>query len=177
MQFRCYDEAWTTVQPLLQRFGQEVQARLRRALDQHHGTDGFRLEVRDLELADLEKNGYNLGVQVHRGDQLDEDLSVDIQIELIDAADHDGFSPEDPEWGVNLDVGICSLGGEFLGGLVPYNYTHEVWTRDSDELTRRVVLLDPWRLVAVVLDHLRTEIYLTEAPEDILENLSNQMED
>lgn len=89
--------------------------------------------------------GYSIVVD---GQELRE--PVDVTIELAESRTYgDGQS------GANWGIDVVAYGGEMIGGLTPYNYTADCWTRNGKELARRLEMLDDAPSVVDLIDQWR----------------------
>lgn len=77
--------------------------------------------------ADMTDEEYSYSVLVYpEGAEYSD--GVDVGITLLESA----VNGNDPG-GVNFGLRVVSYGGHVLGGLVPYNYTPDVWVSEADE--------------------------------------------
>lgn len=153
--FQNYAEAWGVAQPLLEQKAAEVRAELE-SLVAELKHEGLNASVIGPSFDDTDDYQLMLTLEVkNEAGEMDDGLSVDVDIALADATNNDGTPADDPEWGVNVNAQITFASGELIGGYAPMNYTHEVWTRDPDELERRIQGLNPatvLRTVTTALD-------------------------
>ena len=123
--FRTYNAAWHTVRGSIRRTVQETRRRILAELP-----DGWTAGPAAFDNADQ----YGYAFAVHGPDN----RIVDYRYSLTDSVDYDGET--EPWQGVNVDATICMEDGEELGHYCPHNYTPQVWTRDTAELTHRANL-------------------------------------
>lgn len=91
-----------------------------------YGTDGEPIDLTDTE--------YRYAFMV-KGEGLGE--GVDVSFEIAESMGYEGSDD-----GINFGLSIVAYGGEIIGGMCPYNYTSEVWTKDADEIERRMTMFE-----------------------------------
>ncbi|MFA5186571.1 MAG: hypothetical protein WC551_08865 [Patescibacteria group bacterium] len=153
MKYQSYDEAWAVMGPKFLAKVEEIKRELD-TLVSGLSIPGYELSVYGPIAMDGGDESYTVGVEVLRDEEIDEDLSLDIELTLADAASYDGFDDQDSEWGVNIMMSTVSQAGNVLGNYTPYNYSDRVWTRESEELDQRLDYLEVSEIIYGVEEHL-----------------------
>lgn len=99
-------------------------------------SDNFEDEDEDAE------KSYGVGVVLRQSDAHGE---LDVWFRLTDSPSWDGT---DDGW--NVLIQASAWGGEVGPGYCPYNYTPRVWTKDPEEIRRRIKAFDPIRFAKEV---------------------------
>lgn len=92
----------------------------------------------------MEEGRWELCVGPEDEDDDDED-DIDISLEVLDSVECDGSIG-----GLNLGLSVVTRGGRIIGGLVPHNYSPEVWTMDLEHRVRMFEGMDWGELVSQV---------------------------
>lgn len=135
---------------------------------------GWRMRQLMEELADILREDHDLAETVgavvsdvveHPNDQLTYDVSVvkgdkrvDLSFELIDSRDHEGHD----EMKVAFGISVTKDDGILCGGLVPFNYTEDLWIDPTDDeaIKTRLTLIEetwsPFYAATLAAEHLRS---------------------
>lgn len=91
---------------------------------------------------------WNVLVKPAKAEPEDE-VGVDVSITILESEASDGT-----EGGCNFALEMIEYGGIVVGGMVPYNYTEQVWVRREDEeaVERRWVIFNDGFSASAVLD-------------------------
>ena len=71
--------------------------------------------------------------------QHEDEEAIDITFVIAESEEFDGSTG-----GINFSLDIVREGGEILGGLTPYNYTHECWVsrKDANAVEERFQIME-----------------------------------
>jgi hypothetical protein len=109
---------------------------------------------RPYEMSDDEQ--YEWWMYVSRYDAEPEetrDDDIDIRFAIAESVVYDGT-----EDGINFTIDVTTVGGEVVGGIAPYNFTHKVWVPldDPEAIEERFELVEslhPSGMVDLLTDH------------------------
>jgi len=152
-EFTSYEEAWAFAGPKVKQIADDIAEQLQ-MVQEALAAEGIAVEVTPPFEDHSDDYGFLLGIAVTEPDSatgdLNDDLTVDVQVSLLDSTD--ASEPTDPDWGVNISVNVSTAAGRMLGGYAPYNYSDRVWTKSPEELTSRMDQFDASAVADAITD-------------------------
>lgn len=80
-----------------------------------------------------------------------DDVGVDVSITILESEECDGS-----EGGCNFGLDLVEYGGIVVGGMVPFNFTEQVWIprEDADAVRARWAIFDDGFSASAVMDRI-----------------------
>jgi len=84
---------------------------------------------------DYSSDDIYFGFMIYKDESLELENSLDVSFHIYDAKNYDNIE------GLNFGIDIVSYEGEIVGGLIPYNYSNNVWVLSEEDIEERFNLI------------------------------------